>query len=94
MTAQLTTNQQPARMAINRKDVAELIDLIASEVIRRIDQRETSRMISNSVRDGLASHLAKQAAAKPAKPAEDIFDGYRINDDSAADYMNSIQEGK
>ena len=94
MTAQLTTNQQPARMAVSKQDVAALVDVIASEVIRRIDAREQHRMISNSVRDGLASHLAKQAAAKPAMPAEDIFDGYRINDDTAADYMNSIQEGK
>lgn len=89
----LTTNQQPARMAINRKDVAELVDLIANEVIRRIDQRETSRMISNAVRDGVAKHLEQQRTA--AKPAEvDIFDNYRIDDDTAADYMNSKLEQK
>jgi hypothetical protein len=91
MTAQLTTNTAPRQMAVNRKDVAELVDLIANEVIRRIDQRETSRMISNAVRDGVASHMAKQNAAKPAEV--DIFAGYTIEGD-AATYMNNLLEQK
>lgn len=91
MTAQLTTNQQPARMAINRKDVAELVDLIANEVIRRIDQRETSRMISNAVKEGVTKHLEQQRTAAKAEP-EDIFSGYTI--EGAADYMNNLLEQK
>lgn len=89
----LTTNQQPRQLAVSKKDVAELIDLIANEVMRRIDQRETSRMISNAVKEGVTRHLEQQRTAAKAEP-EDIFANYRIDDESAADYLNSIQEGK
>ena len=87
----LHTNTAPRQLAVNRKDVAELIDLIAGEVIRRIDQRETSRMISNAVRDGVTKHLEAQRTAAKAEP-EDIFANYRIDDpESAADYLNNLQ---
>lgn len=92
----LTTNQQPARMAINRKDVAELVDVLVTETIKRLDAREQHKMISNAVQQGVAKHLeAQRTAAKPAEP-EDIFANYTIEGDaeSAASYLNSIiQEG-
>ena len=90
--SQLTTNTAPRQLAINKKEIDALVDLIANRVMEKIDQRETSRMIANAVRDGVASHLAKQAATKPAEV--DIFDNYRINDDTAADYMNNLLEQK
>lgn len=91
----LHTNQQPARMAINKQDVAALVDVIANEVIRRIDAREQHRMIANAVQQGVAKHLeAQRTAAKPAE--DDIFANYTIEGDaeSAASYLNSIQESK
>lgn len=81
--SELHTNiPQPAKLAINKRDVAELVDVLANEVMRRIDQRETSRMIANAVRDGVAKHMEAQRTAK-AEPEID-----------AATYLNNLQEGK
>ena len=92
MTAQLTTNQQPRQLAVNKKEIDALVDLIANRVMEKIDQREQHRMIANAVKEGVTKHLEAQRTA--AKPTEvDIFDNYRIEGD-AADYLNSIQEGK
>jgi len=85
----LTTNTAPRQLAVSKKDVAELIDLISNEVIRRIDQREQHRTISSTVRDAVASHLAKQNAAKAEPKIEDLYSNYRI--EGAADYLNSLQ---
>lgn len=87
----LTTNTAPRQLAASKQDVAELVDLIANEVIRRIDQRETSRMISNTVRDAVASHLAKQNAAKAEAEPENIYANYEIN---PAGYLNNMLETK
>ena len=79
MTAQLHTNiPQPTKLAINKKDVAELVDLIVTETIKRLDAREQHRMISNAVRDGVAKHLAKQNAAKAEAEPENIYANYKI----------------
>lgn len=97
MTAQLHTNQQPRQLAVNKKEIDALVDLIANRVMEKIDQREQHRMISNAVQQGVAKHLeAQRTAAKPAEPAEpeDIFDNYKINPDAAATYMNSKLEQK
>lgn len=88
----LHTNTAPRQLAINKQEVAALVDVIVTETIKRLDARETSRMISNAVQQGVAKHLeAQRTAAKPAE--DDIFANYRINDDAAADYLNNLQEG-
>ena len=93
MTAQLHTNQQPRQLAVNRADIAALVDVIVAETIKRLDAREQHRMISNATKEAVTRHLEQQRTAAKAEP-EDIFAGYRINDDTAADYLNSIQESK
>lgn len=89
----LTTNTAPRQLAINKKEIDALVDLIANRVLVKLDQRETSRMISNAVQQGVAKHLEAQRTAAKAEP-EDIFDNYKINPDDAATYMNSKLEQK
>lgn len=90
----LTTNQQPARMAINKQDVAELVDVLVTKTIKRLDAREQHRMISNAVQQGVAKHLEAQRTAAKAEP-EDIFANYRIDDpEGAASYLNNLLEQK
>ena len=95
MTAQLHTNTAPRQLAINKQDVAALVDVIVTETIKRLDAREQHKMISNAVQQGVAKHLeAQRTAAKPAEPEDDIFANYKINPDAAADYMNNLLEQK
>jgi hypothetical protein len=95
------TSRQPrtnaAVQAVNAADkqaVNELIEIITNRVIQKLDAREQHKMISNAVQQGVAKHLEQQRTAA-AKAAEvDIFDNYRIDDDSAADYLNNLLEQK
>lgn len=87
----LHTNTAPRQLAINKQEVAALVDVIVTETIKRLDAREQHKMIANAVKEGATRHLEAQRTAKPAE--DDIFANYRINDDAAADYLNNLQEG-
>ena len=88
----LHTNTAPRQLAVSKKEIDALVDLIANRVMEKIDQREQHKMIASAVQQGVTRHLEQQRTAAKAEP-EDIFANYTIEGDaeSAASYLNSLQ---